>query len=784
MILFYGEVSFSVIVARRERSHNWIMSIPRLVLFLLKHRTPHAPRTRRAQKVYSGMFSTTPGVKSAFPAMGRTAIFEKGLQTPLRSGFSIALASLAGSLALTGCGANLQNAADGPVASTRVITGQVHGGIYPIQNATVRLMQTVTSTSSGYGSAATTLGTATTDSNGNFNFSQTYTCSATTEFAYITVTGGHSSNLAGGAANTSIVQMGVIGTCATLAADYNTIQLDISEASTVAAAYALGNFITINNNTGAGAGQQIVNVGAPQRNAYNSPGCNGTGSSMICNAAGLSHAFQTAYNLVDGVSLTTGVLPTGAARSVNPSTTTVPGLVPQQMINTIANILQNCVDSLSTSNYCSTLFGYTTPPGGTAPTNTLQAAMNMAKYPTNNIGNLFSLQSRTPYFTPDLDAAPTSFTVSIFYGINAAGTATKFTYPVDLALDAADNVFLLYASASPGPSTVTAVQELFPSGAAAPYVINNKYGYPSQIAVDTNGNVYTTNNDGATGAVLHLQNASALTPVAVLPNASGVAVDINNNLWISAANTTSRSINQYKYANIHGSNGTAAADFFTGAIGNIPGLAIDGLGGVWGVQNVSGGNSSAVNLYNSGSVSAPSYSATGYNTQALAAGGGFSISLVPVSTGIAGGYFPLNGQLGSAGAYLPNGNQMYQGPIANTPGSAAPNRNAMDGAGNVFWSDLESSGQLWIYTPSNNPTQTPGTSVSLLPCYPAPDGSGYSCLSAAALNGSYLRGLAVDSAGSVWVGADTGLGTFIEIIGLGAPTWPQLSYANPGSKPQ
>ncbi len=764
------------------------MRISRLVSFLLQPRTSRYSAVRGARNEYRGAFSVCSGaehVREFFPfrSTGIAEITRAGRRGRWASA-GVASAALAGSLALTGCGANLQNAvSDGPVISTRAIAGQVHGGVFPIQNATVRLMQTVTGKSSGYGSTATTLGTATTDANGNFNFSQTYSCSASSEFAYITVTGGHSSNLTGTASNNAIVQVGVIGSCATLAADYSTIQLNVSEASTVAAAYALGNFITINANTGAGAGQQIVNIGAPQRNAYGSPGCNGTGSSMICNAAGLGHAFQNAYNLVDQVSLTTGALPTGAARSANPSATTIPGLVPQQMINTLANILQNCVDSLSTSNYCSTLFNYSTPPSGTAPANTLQAAMNMAKYPTNNISNLYGLQSRTPYFTPDLDAAPTSLTVSIFYGINAAGNTTTFPYPVDLALDASDNVFLLYGSAAPGASTVTAVAKMYPSGASAGYVTNNKYGYPSQIAVDTNGNVYTTNNDGSTGAVLHMLNASTLNPVASLANASGVAVDINNNLWISAANTSSASINEYKYGNISGSTGSATPDFFTGAIGNIPGLAIDGLGNVWGVKNVSGGNSTVVDLYNSGSVNAPSYSATTYNTFGLTAGNGFSISLVPTSTGYSGGYFPLNGQLATAGDVAPHGG-LYSGPVATTTGSAAPNRNAMDGAGNIFWSDLESNGLLWIFTPSSNPTQTAGTTVSLLPCYPAPDGSGYSCLSGTSLGGSYLRGMAVDSAGSVWLGADTGLGTFIEIIGLGAPTWPQLSYANPGSMPQ
>lgn len=741
------------------------MRIPRLVSLLLKRSALHSPEL-----------------------LGDQGNYEISRSFPLRI-VAVASATLAGSLALAGCGASLQDAAtEGPIVSTRTIAGVAHGGVYPIQNATVRLMQTQTGSPGSYGSSAATLGTTTTDANGNFTFNQTYTCSSSKEYAYITVTGGHSSNLTGSTANGSIIQVGVIGTCATLAADYATINLYVSEASTVAAAYALGNFIAVNNNNGnssTAAGTQIVNIGAPANNAAVSPACTGTGSSMTCTAGGLGHAFQTAYNLVDQVSFTGNTLPTGAARSSNPSATTVPGAVAQQMINTLANILQNCVDSLSTSSYCTTLFNYATPPNGTAPTNTLQAAMDMAKYPTNNISNLFGLQSRTPYFTPDLDAAPTSFTVSIFYGINTAGTATSFPYPVDLALDAADNVYLLYGSASPSAKTATAVTELYASGAtAAGPLTNASYGYPSQIAIDALNNVYTTNNDTTTGAVLHTQSGSALTAVAQLTNASGVATDTSNNLWISAANTATATVNEFKYATIHAATGTAKADFATGVIGNVPSLAIDGLGGIWGVKNVTGANSSSVNVYNSGSVNAPSYSATGYNTYGLSAGGGFSVSLVPVSTSIAGGYFPLNGQLDSSGTYYSNSNQLYQGPTATTTGSAAPNRTAMDGTGNILWTDLESSGLLWIYTPSSNPFTTAGTSVSFLPCYPVPDGSGYSCLSGTNLGGSYLRGMAVDSAGNVWLGADAGLGVFVEVIGLAAPSWPLLSYAKPASLPQ
>ena len=690
-------------------------------------------------------------------------------------------------LALTGCGVNLQNVVtDGPVVSTRAIAGQVHGGVFPIQNATVRLMQTQTGTPGSYGSTAGILATATTDANGNFTFNQTYTCSSSNEYAYITVTGGHSSDLSGSTANGSIVQLGVIGTCATLAADYSTINLYVSEASTVAAAYALGNFISINANTGAGTGQQIISIGAPAKNASTSPSCTGMGSAMSCTAGGLGHAFQTAYNLVDQVNLT-GALPTGAARAANPSATSIPGIVPQQMINTIANILQNCVDSLSSSSYCSTLFADATPPNGTAPTNTLQVAMNMAKYPTNNISSLYGLQSRTPYFTPDLDSAPPSFTVALFYGLTS--NSTSFPYPVDVAVDAADNAFILYGSAAPSASTATGVVALNAAGAYAGAVSNNAFGYPSQMAIDIYGGVYVTNNNPTSGALLRASYNSNLTKVATLPNASGLAIDANDNVWASAANTTSNSINEYLYNSINNSNGSTAASFSTGAIGAVAGLATDGNGDIFGVTNPATGDSAAIFLNNTGTLSKPAYSATGYTTDTLSAGGGFSVAPSPYptvvqGTQIAGAYFPLNGQLDTAGALVQNGNTLYSGPTATTTGSGAPNRSQMDGAGNVYWADHESTGLLYVYTPSSNPTTTAGTYVSLLPCYPVPDGASYTCASASSLGGSYLRGLAIDSAGSIWMAADSALGVWVEVLGLAAPTWPQLSYAQPGVEPQ
>ncbi len=378
------------------------------------------------------------------------------------------------------------------------MSGRVHGGVFPINGATIRLMETQ---SNGYGGAALTLLSTTSDQNGNFTFPNTgWTCDSG-QFAYITVTSGYTVNLGTTKNNNNVVQVGVIGPCSTVstATQRGNVNVFVSELSTVAAAYALSNFISVDN-TNASTGQQIVNISAPANNNASSPGCTGSGAAMTCTSAGLAHAFANATTLVDSVRFD-GSFPSGQARQYNPVQPYYSG-VPQQLINTIGNILQSCVDSVSGSG-CSSLFTYTTQPssakdttctGGAAPTNTLQAALNMAKYPMCQISNRFALQPVHEFFTPDLATAPTSFTVSIFYGVGYAGNQTP--YPVDLAIDASDNAYVLFGGNSGGTNNYGAVYALSAGG----NLLFNPQGngniqYPTQIAVDAAGHLFVTNND-------------------------------------------------------------------------------------------------------------------------------------------------------------------------------------------------------------------------------------------------------------------------------------------------
>lgn len=712
-------------------------------------------------------------------------------------------------LALTGCGGHFTGlAASSPVANTvsRPIQGHVHGGVFPIQNATVRLMETQ---SNGYGGAAKALlPPVTTDPYGYFTFPNTaFTCD-TGQFAYLTVSSGTTSNLASVILNNNVLQVGVIGSCATLSADFSAINVYLSEVSTVAAAAALANFTGIDSTDAAG-GQQIVNISAPAANNAASPAC-GSGGNATCTAAGLAHGFANAYSLVDSVTFD-GSFPSGQARSVVP--TNAASYLPAQLLNALGNILQNCVDSVGggvagDGSYCGTLFTLATPPtpGAKPPTNTLQVALNMAKYPTNNVDTLYALQSRTPYFTPTLSTVPTALSVSIYYGAEADGGYVPF--PIDLALDAADNVYILYSatsnsSATSGTGTANtfaAVLGLGPdgtqifSGARNPALL-----YPTQIAVDSNGRVFVTDNDpytllnGGIYATAPNSTSGALFQIASVSNPSGVAVDRNNDLWVSVANTTGNSVLEYDHSIVQNATGSllATTAFASSALGvPVTSITLDAHQNVWGVSE--GANSYAVLVPNTGTTLAPLFNILtgGGFKQPLGNSGGYGVAVNAATQA----FFPTNQQLNGASFSSSTLTAGVNGTLA-IGSSGAPQRAAIDGAGNVFWADSETSGLLYEFAPgaanSATPNATPifatGTLTSFLPCYPFPVGSGSACVtttnSSPIFTPTNLRSLAIDSGGDVWYLAAAGVGTVVETLGLATPAWPQLSYGHPGCTP-
>ncbi len=686
-------------------------------------------------------------------------------------------------LVLTGCGANLQIGSDdsaAPLAHGGIaIHGNVHGGVYPIQQATVRLMETQ---SNGYGGKAiqllptSTQSAVLTDGNGNFTFTDTsWTCD-TTQYLYLTVTGGFTST---NTPNNNVVQTSVLSSCANLntQAEFNAANVFISELSTVAAAYALGNFTTID--TTGGAGQQIVNISAPANNNALTPGC---GAALgACKANGLGHGFASAANLVNSVTFAVNNFPSGQSNANLP--TNQEAIVPQAMINTLGNILQSCVDSPGVSNSgsisgttsdgtnCGDLFRYATTPGGSVPTNTMQAVLNMAKYPTNNVTSLFALQPRAIFFTPGMSSAPQNLSLTIFYqGLVIQGLAAAFAYPVDLTLDSSDNVHVLQATSSAN-NTSSFVDGIQADGTALyAGAQNTSMLNPSSIAADNLGYLWAS-DDSASGTMQRVSATSGTFSTSVaIPNGypAALAVDKGNNVWVARdANDGYQSFFRYSSSGAQTAFGTTCVLVLCIADGSqpmVPGntrrIAIDANQNLIGVTT----NGNAIGYYYSfGSKGALAT----VGKQALNGTAGFGV------TAAKGGnvYIPLDGEILQATATA--GVTSTNASAANT--YTMPGTVAMDGNGSLYWPDMTANGKIYYLAPASGAVSA-GTLVALTPCY---------LYSGSCSGVSKPRSMALDSAGDIWYIVDNGSTSLVvETLGLAAPTWPLLAYPAVGTAVQ
>jgi hypothetical protein len=400
-------------------------------------------------------------------------------------------------LALTGCGIDPITTGPTPGALVSGVTGVVHGGQNPVTSSVVRLMLPGTS---GYGSAPSVLASTNSDASGNFIL-PTYKCPTPDQLVYIEASGGNS----GAGSNTAIDEVALLGNCSTLSSSTNVV---ISEVTTIAAAYALAPFASVTVSS------------------------TGIGTSST-NLTGLNNAFGPANNLVP--------YSTGTA---NASTSQPNMVLPTQLLNTLANILSACVNSTSaTPTACSTLFTDTTV-GGVAPTNTFQAALNIALHPGANVSGstgLYSLATTNPPFQPAMTSAtaPNDFTLAI--GYTNAGIASYGT--IDVAIDPKGNAWISDFNTT---STLTGLIEISPAGVFLSPA--NGFGTavltPSVgIGVDQNGLIWVDNNGVSELNAFNPDGSLYGTFTGVLsPN--GQAIDGKGNIWTDTGGTCCNSFQE------------------------------------------------------------------------------------------------------------------------------------------------------------------------------------------------------------------------------------------------
>jgi sugar lactone lactonase YvrE len=385
---------------------------------------------------------------------------------------------------VTGCGSRTGTTTTSPPPGNFEFSGKVMGGQQPVSGAEVKIF---VAGSSGYGTGATQLGpTGHTDESGGFLLQGTVSCPSSSAPAYVTATGGHTGT---GQDNAAIAMMAALGSCGSL----NGSSAVINEVTTVAGTWALAPFL--------GAGGQM-----------------GTSSG---NAQGLANAFSGASSLAD---VSSGVTPGKSAPSN--------AVIPAAKINTLADILSACVEQ-SSANACGTLFAAATPPGGSAPGNTLDAALNLARHPALSPSALFALAGSASPFQPVLAAAPPDWMLPITL------TGAGLNLPGSIGIDGAGNVWVAnYSKAVAEFSTIGAA--LSPATGFTGGGLNESFG----LAVNTDGNVWVT-NEQTPGVNSGGGSVTVLTPSGQPVSGAGgyfgggvyfplaVAADTDGTVWVA-----------------------------------------------------------------------------------------------------------------------------------------------------------------------------------------------------------------------------------------------------------
>jgi hypothetical protein len=446
---------------------------------------------------------------------------------------------------------------------TSILTGKVLAGTQAVTGSTVQLYVAGTG-GYGLGSGSIATAAATTDSNGNFTL--TFLCPSNTNQVYVVASGGNP-GLAAGTNNPNLAMMATLGTCGTLAAPNPAASVTVNEVTTVAAVWALQQFMaspTVDTTQG------VPMIGTSAA----------TYGGVQAGVIGLQNAFGMVNNMVN--------VPTGSA-AVPTNLWSTPETT---KINTVADILYTC-DSVNpaTSTACTTLITDVTPSGKTKALDTIQAAWYMAQNPGNNVSTLYKLVTGTPPFT-GLTAAPNDLTIAVnlaptYTGASyTCGTTTCTTYygvatPHHVAIDRYGNAWLSNNGshsgmqiaaptgtdyAGPGSSVV----ELAPNGSilmnpatsftasttggaysqftVKPASNTISFSAPKMVAIDTSNNVWIANYGGAVGTPaagsIGYFNGSTAAGLAGSVNGGyyvggapwGIAIDGHNNIYES--NTT------------------------------------------------------------------------------------------------------------------------------------------------------------------------------------------------------------------------------------------------------
>lgn len=557
-------------------------------------------------------------------------------------------------------------------------TGKVLAALQPVSGAAVELYA---AGNSGNGSAPTTLLAAAVPSgaDGTFTIPGGYTCPSAQTPIYLLSKGGAGGS---GPANSSLWLMTGLGPCGSIAAGSSFV---VNEVTTAASVWSLASFMTSGGKVGA----------------------------SCSNTAGLNNAFLTANNLVN---VSTGASPGAAV----PTTLTAP----TNKLNTLANALASCTSS-SGGSACSGLFTAATV-GSTAPGNTIDAALNLARAPGSNVAAVYSLASTNAVYSPALSAAPPD--LMLHSTVKGGGMDS----PATVGVAASGNVWVSSYFAAVSEFSPAGATE-FPSGITGSG-INQSYG----MALDATGDVWIaneqTNPNSGSGDVAELNSAgSALETnltVGGLNFPIAAAADSNGNIWFADYGDSKVTVLNSSGAAVSTSPGWGGSSLAFPVA-----LAVDSSHNAW-VANQAG-------LLPITKISADGSLATNYNCNCDGASG------IAIDQG---------GNVWVANYY---GNSVSEVNSCGTPELSAVTGGGVDHPQGIV---VDGGGTVWVTNfLGNSLSEISGASSSAPGTFLSPS-NGFGT------DASILQpyGLAIDASGNIWV-SNFGNSTLTQFIGVATP---------------
>ena len=480
----------------------------------------------------------------------------------------------------------------------------------------------------------------------------------------------------------------------------------------------------------------------------------------------------------------------------------------------IANILSTCVNSAGGNTGCGTLFADVTPSGGTAPTDTLQAAVYMSLNPTSanataypaNLVALCGLVTATPAFSSTggcPGTAPTDWTLGIQYT-----NAGALNDPQNMAADASGNIWVVNRNGTSSAS-LTELSGGTPSTSVLPGTLSlcvSSIGgqsisaiQPRNEAIDTNGNVFLDTTSSA--RVLEYNGGSGIS---ISPAGGGspygIAIDGNNNIFFTHESSSATStVEEFLADTLAASSEIEYGLYSPGSVNQQPEYAaIDTSGNLW-MTNGSSTSGLESNMFQmsayNGAATCTTFPCTSANDSSLAqtytnmvsATGGVPTLSEPF--GIAAGPGGLvwtadvTGNTVTAMTSTTAGTNYGSGGVGVGASLNKPTYIAVDGAGNVWTTNNTSSpGSVSEFFGTGTSSTTPAIGTVLSPVITATTGFtttvGFSHAGIAT-----AEGLAIDPSGNVWIASQVAAtGGVFELVGAAAPTVTPISLALKNAK--